>query len=203
MVCLYGSNSMVNGFDFFDGMSPEMAICDIDACYVNNISLPCIPDETMYIRILNVITIIFFQLTYRHLKIQESTNMIKLIPTPIFQKVRILSIKSERHSLVCLNHSYRGLKSIQTHLQIPHKLIFRSTSIKRNILMTIKTMAKPIINLLRLFSHHLNSYIFAMITLTMSLTTTKCFKKFISQEVKSKKLTFKIYLKESKIYTKV
>ncbi len=45
---------MVNGFDFFDGMSPEMAVCDIDACYTNNIELPCVPDETMYIRILNV-----------------------------------------------------------------------------------------------------------------------------------------------------
>lgn len=45
---------MVNGFDFFDGMSPEMAVCDIDACFTNNIDLPCLPDEQMYIRILNV-----------------------------------------------------------------------------------------------------------------------------------------------------
>jgi len=55
MVCLYGSNSMVNGFDFFDGMSPDMAVCDIDACYSNSIELPQVPDETMYIRILNTL----------------------------------------------------------------------------------------------------------------------------------------------------
>ena len=40
MTVIYGSNSMVNGFDFFEGMSPEMAVCDIDACYTNNISVP-------------------------------------------------------------------------------------------------------------------------------------------------------------------
>jgi hypothetical protein len=45
---------MVNGFDFFDGMSPDMAVCDIDGCYTNNITLPNAPDENMYIRILNV-----------------------------------------------------------------------------------------------------------------------------------------------------
>jgi hypothetical protein len=45
MVVIYGSNSIVNGFDFFDGMSPEMAVCDIDACFTNNIDLPCLPDE--------------------------------------------------------------------------------------------------------------------------------------------------------------
>lgn len=49
---------MVNGFDFFDGMSPDMAVCDIDACYTNNIELPSVPDETMYIRILNVSLIV-------------------------------------------------------------------------------------------------------------------------------------------------
>lgn len=55
MVCLYGSNSMVNGFDFFEALQhPEICICDIDAGFTNNIDLPCIPDETMYIRILNV-----------------------------------------------------------------------------------------------------------------------------------------------------
>jgi len=36
-------------------MSPEMAVVDIDACYTNNIELPAIPDETMYIRLLNLL----------------------------------------------------------------------------------------------------------------------------------------------------
>jgi hypothetical protein len=53
---------MVNGFDFFDGLQhPNIVICDIDAGYTNNIAqfngsldLPMIPDEAMYIRILNV-----------------------------------------------------------------------------------------------------------------------------------------------------
>lgn len=66
MVMLYGSNSMVNGFDYFDSMQhPDKVICDIDAGYTNNIAqynngvdLPTIPDEAMYIRILNVRSII-------------------------------------------------------------------------------------------------------------------------------------------------
>ncbi len=46
---------MVNGFDFFEALEhPEICICDIDAGFTNNIDLPSIPDETMYIRILNV-----------------------------------------------------------------------------------------------------------------------------------------------------
>lgn len=54
MAVIYGSNSACQGFDYFDGMSPEMAVCDIDACFTNNIELPSLPSEQMYIRILNV-----------------------------------------------------------------------------------------------------------------------------------------------------
>jgi hypothetical protein len=54
MAVIYGSNSVCQGFDYFDGMSPEMAVCDIDACFTNNIELPLLPSEHMYIRILNV-----------------------------------------------------------------------------------------------------------------------------------------------------
>jgi hypothetical protein len=65
MAMIYGSNTMINGFDFFDGISDEMAVCDIDACYTNNINLPNIPDEQMYIRILNVLTIKVYNVNYR------------------------------------------------------------------------------------------------------------------------------------------
>jgi hypothetical protein len=35
MPMIYGSDLLVNGFDFFDNMSPDMAILDIDACFTN------------------------------------------------------------------------------------------------------------------------------------------------------------------------
>lgn len=54
---IYGSNPTVSaGFDFFDGMgSADMAICDIDGCFTNNIQLPTLPQEHMYIRALNAL----------------------------------------------------------------------------------------------------------------------------------------------------
>ena len=46
---------MVNSYDFFAALEhPEIVIVDIDAGFTNNIHLPCVPDENMYIRILNV-----------------------------------------------------------------------------------------------------------------------------------------------------
>ena len=62
IILIYGSNSVINSFDYFDGLHhPDIVICDIDAGYTNNIAqfnnqvdLPSIPDEAMYIRILNV-----------------------------------------------------------------------------------------------------------------------------------------------------
>jgi len=55
MVCIYGSNSMINNYDYFELLNhPEIAICDIDAGFTNSLPLPCHPDESMYIRILNV-----------------------------------------------------------------------------------------------------------------------------------------------------
>jgi hypothetical protein len=57
MTVIYGSKIETAGFDYFDNMSPDMAVCDIDACLTNNIKLPTIPNESLYIRILNVYTI--------------------------------------------------------------------------------------------------------------------------------------------------
>lgn len=68
MAVIYGSNSSSYGFDYFDGMSNEMAVCDIDACFINQIELPTIPGEHMYIRILNT------------LKNQKITNYDKAYP---------------------------------------------------------------------------------------------------------------------------
>lgn len=55
MTMIYGSQSYVGDYDYFDGKSPDMAVVDIDASFTNNIQLPNIPNETMHIRILNVI----------------------------------------------------------------------------------------------------------------------------------------------------
>ncbi|CDW84178.1 UNKNOWN [Stylonychia lemnae] len=56
MVCIYGSNSMINSYDYFEALNhPEIVICDIDAGFTNTISLPCYPDESMYIRTLNTL----------------------------------------------------------------------------------------------------------------------------------------------------
>ena len=59
MICIYGSDPMVHGYDFFDmyddSSQPPRAICDIDACYTNNLPLPQLPDEQMYIRVLNTL----------------------------------------------------------------------------------------------------------------------------------------------------
>jgi hypothetical protein len=54
---LYGSNPTVSaGFDFFMGLgSADMAVCDIDGCFTNNIDLPTLPQEHMYIRALNAL----------------------------------------------------------------------------------------------------------------------------------------------------
>jgi len=65
IILIYGSNSMINSFDYFDGLQhPDIVICDIDAGYTNNIAqfnnqidMPLIPDEAMYIRILNVMNL--------------------------------------------------------------------------------------------------------------------------------------------------
>ncbi len=52
---LYGSNpSSEEGFDYFENLHPDMAVCDIDGCFTNSINLPELPNEQMYIRILNV-----------------------------------------------------------------------------------------------------------------------------------------------------
>ena len=51
---IFGVNSSLAGFDYFDGMNENTAVCDIDACFTNHISLPSLPSEHMYIRILNV-----------------------------------------------------------------------------------------------------------------------------------------------------
>ena len=54
---VYGSNPTVSaGFDFFDSMGlTDMAVCDIDGCFTNNIVLPVLPQEHMYIRALNAL----------------------------------------------------------------------------------------------------------------------------------------------------
>ena len=53
---IFGTSYSTADFDYFDGMSDSMAICDIDASYTNNIDLPTLYNEQMYIRILNVST---------------------------------------------------------------------------------------------------------------------------------------------------
>jgi hypothetical protein len=63
---IYGTPGYSADFDFFDGMSNNVAVCDIDACYTNNIPLPTIHDEQMYIRILNVIINFIFKLFLTH-----------------------------------------------------------------------------------------------------------------------------------------
>lgn len=70
---------MINSYDYFEALDhPEIVIVDIDAGFTNNLSLPCLPDENMYIRILNVM---FKLINYncRHLRTQELINMIKPI----------------------------------------------------------------------------------------------------------------------------
>jgi hypothetical protein len=55
MAVIFGCNASMAGFDYFESLqSNEMAICDIDACFTNNLELPRLPSEHMYIRILNV-----------------------------------------------------------------------------------------------------------------------------------------------------
>lgn len=55
MAVIFGCNASMAGFDYFESLqSSEMAICDIDACFTNNLDLPRLPSEHMYIRILNV-----------------------------------------------------------------------------------------------------------------------------------------------------
>lgn len=54
---------MINSYDYFEALNhPEIVIVDIDAGFTNNISLPCLPDENMYIRILNVSVFIFINM---------------------------------------------------------------------------------------------------------------------------------------------
>ncbi len=52
---IYGSNASQQGFEYFDGLKPEMIVCDIDGSFTNSIDLPKLPNEQMFIRILNVI----------------------------------------------------------------------------------------------------------------------------------------------------
>ena len=47
----------MNSFEDFENISDNVAVCDIDASFTNNIDLPQIPDEQLLIRILNVIHI--------------------------------------------------------------------------------------------------------------------------------------------------
>ena len=54
MTLIYGSNSIMNSFEDFENISGDVAVCDIDASFTNNIELPAIPDEQLIIRILNV-----------------------------------------------------------------------------------------------------------------------------------------------------
>lgn len=58
---IYGSQSYVGDYDYFDGKHEDMAVVDLDASFTNDNTfqknkkeLPCIPNEQMYIRILNV-----------------------------------------------------------------------------------------------------------------------------------------------------
>ena len=44
----------MNSFEDFENISGDVAVCDIDASFTNNIELPAIPDEQLIIRILNV-----------------------------------------------------------------------------------------------------------------------------------------------------
>lgn len=57
MTQIHGSHPTVAGFDYFAGMENNdfaFAVCDIDASFTNLIELPKLPNEHMYIRILNV-----------------------------------------------------------------------------------------------------------------------------------------------------
>jgi len=84
---LYGSNSVKIGFDFFEEMSPEMAVVDIDACYTNNIELPAIPDETMYIRLLNLLKnsrISQYDKAYPDTHIPESEDFVNQVREAFF-----------------------------------------------------------------------------------------------------------------------
>jgi hypothetical protein len=40
MIVIYGSQSYVADYDYFENLSPNIAICDIDASFTNNIELP-------------------------------------------------------------------------------------------------------------------------------------------------------------------
>jgi hypothetical protein len=66
MIVIYGSQSYVADYDYFENLSPNIAICDIDASFTNNIELPQIPNEQMYVRILNVKIFDFCLILFTH-----------------------------------------------------------------------------------------------------------------------------------------
>ena len=51
---IYATNNFQNSFEDFEEMSSDVAVCDIDISFTNEIDLPAIPNEKLIIRILSV-----------------------------------------------------------------------------------------------------------------------------------------------------
>ena len=101
---IFGVNSSLAGFDYFDGMNENTAVCDIDACFTNHISLPSLPSEHMYIRILNVKK--HYQSYSSHFRLSRTPRLVTTI-----RHILTTSLKTKSTRLLTLLITFRMRQS--------------------------------------------------------------------------------------------